>query len=234
MTTSNKPQGKISGTGLVDLTSFKSEEDFAAIERISGTGVVLVPEAFAAAAARIPMSGVGSVIPVPTDKKVSVHTGLVRLSSETLLNADGDPDDVLVIVGQAIVTGVPAKIGYRLIVVGMLLAPKAAEPIIAAASHRVSGTVLYYEGKEVRMFMNKTSLDKDFFDLLSDLVTIVVLADVTLDPNVTVDLLRAKVAGIILMGNLTVPKHLKSLVQVLATDQFGKIIVADPDNATGV
>ncbi|NLN27615.1 MAG: hypothetical protein GX161_05290 [Firmicutes bacterium] len=215
----------ITNTGYVDLTGVTDPEELAAIEQITNVGVVLVPEELAGAIAKVAIRNVGQVVKVPAGRRVSVRSGIVQLSGTVLENRDGDPTDVLVLVGQIVITGVPQRVGYELIVSGILVVPREAEDVISRATTQFAGQMFAYTGANVRVFTSKVTLDREFLELLPEGTALLMMDDATFEPDVTKELLQSKVTDILHMGALHVPKHLRAVVQVLASTSFGDLIV---------
>lgn len=230
MSEQETPRGGIGNTGYVDLTGFTKPEDFEGITRIYNTGAVLVPETLAAAAAKVPMKNVGQVIRVPTGRRVVVRAGMDEMSGKALENGSVDSGDVMLLIGQTVVTSVPAHVGFELIVAGTLIAPHEAQDVISAAITQLSGQVLFYRGKSFRVFNRPTTLDREYFELLPEPVSLVIDSPVDIEQDVTKEIFREKVSDIVLTEWLIVPKHLKSLAQALATTNAGLVDTDDDDD----
>src|SRR6187402_3090268 len=99
---SNSRSGHIMDVGMLDLTSAKTPEDLQYIRSIQDVGAILIPEHLAAVLAGVQMQDVGAIIPIPSGDHVDVITGQTKLTGESL--AAGDPETVLAIIGQVVVT----------------------------------------------------------------------------------------------------------------------------------
>ena len=75
--------------------------------------------------------------------------------------------------------------------------------------------------------MTDTRIGLDFFRLLDHPVSLVLLGDLSIAPDVTTAALREKVTDIILFSDVTAPAELLPVLQVLATDAFGAIRADD-------
>lgn len=223
-------QGGIENTGYVDLTGIADPKELEGITQIANTGVVLVREDMASAVAKIPMRNVGQVVSVPAGKRVSIRAGIVQMSGAALENADGDAGDILVLVGQTVINGVPAKVGYELVVVGMVILPFEAQDMITRAITKFAGQAMPYRGKTVRTFTSDVTFDREFLELLPDETALLLMSDATIESDVTKELLQAKVSDILHMSDLYVPKHLRAMVQVLATTSMGEILVQNEES----
>lgn len=224
MSDTQVPQGVIRDVGFVDFTGCKTEDELSEIKGIYNTGAVLVPEHLMGAAARIPMENVGQVIGIPADKKAVTKVGQIQLTAESIENGCSE-DEILVLIGQIMLTGVPTRIPCEIIILGALIAPKEAQGILSGAIKSITGTVSYYVGNSVRLFMGDTTLDAEYFELLPEPAALVTMGSLTIEDDVSKELLREKVTGIILMGVISVPKHLNATVQVLTTEKLGDIEV---------
>lgn len=213
--------GCIHDVGMLNLCYAKTKEDLANIKKIHDVGLVLVPEHLAGFLGGLNISDVGAVVPVPTDGKVNCMTGQVRLSADML--AAGDPETILVVAGQAFITGDCSTVGYREIrVVGQMFAPRSCEAAISAKMTQLTGQNFFLPSN-AKLFQGDESIGKDYLELLDDKVALVVMGSLTIDSGVTRELLKEKVAEIVLMGNLHGPADLVPLLQVLTTEKMGTI-----------
>ncbi len=135
--------GNIKNVGVLDLTSMKTPEEIARITSIENVGALLVPASLASALGAVPSRSVGTTVAVPEGNNVKVLTGELHMSGEAL--ADASSDEVLLNIGQLIVTSRIDKIGYKsIIVVGELIAPAGSESAVGAAIGQLTGSTIYY------------------------------------------------------------------------------------------
>ena len=215
----------LGSVGLLDLTGVHSIDDLATMGHIRAVGTALVPEAFFARFTTLPIGGVGDLvlIPTPVGGKIKVRKGHIQMSGEALASGTGNPTDILVINGRLAITSPVRAVGYQqIIVVGQLLAPASSRPVLEAALSCLIGEGLYYRDPSC-LFTTDTSFERAFFDLLDEPTNLILLGHTTLESDVTVELLRAKVAAITLVGTLTAPKSLIPVLQLLATTNVGTI-----------
>jgi hypothetical protein len=200
-------------------------------QRIYVVGSVIAPRGSEALLGPALAGGSGSVSYYPhradQDVDVKVLSGQVRLSGAMLANPAGQASDILIAAGQVAVTGEVSTLGYRLVVVaGQLAAPAASrdtiEPVI-----QVQGQAGWYQGGNPRVFYDSTTLGPDFFRLLDEPASLVVFGNLTIADGVTEDMVREKVTGAVLFGNAIAPPGVVAVLQVLATDTFGKIRASD-------
>lgn len=153
---SEQPVGRepnvIRDVALLDLSHASSAGDLAHIAAIEDVAMLLIPESLTGALTAIPMRNVAAVVPVPDGVRVRVHTGAMTTDGPGLAAPDGD---VLVQTGPLVITSPVERVGYsRMIVTGLVLAPRGSEAALAAGLTRVTGVVAYYdlaEGQRVRM-----------------------------------------------------------------------------------
>lgn len=213
--------GVVHDVGVLDLRYAKSPEDIKDIRGIHDVGVILISEEAAAALNRIEISDVGSIVTLPANLKINCMTGQIRLSGEALQH--GDPETILMIVGQTMITDTIQSVGYKEVrIVGQLLAPRDSQAVLSAKLTQLTGQVLYIPSKS-RLFMGNESINQEFLELLSEPTPIVVMGNLTLERDVTKDMLKTKIPEIVLMGNVSAPKELATLVNVITVEKMGKI-----------
>ncbi len=214
-------------TGALVLTSPVQRVDY---RKLIVMGLVLAPHGSESAlgAGLTRMTGSVDYYPYAEGQEVKVSTGQLRAGGELLANPSGGPDDVLVVAGQLIVTGPVTKVGFRRIVVaGQLLAPWDSQPVLGPAV-TVKGQLTWYRGQP-RFFVGKERFGRSFFELLDRPMTLALVGSFEIDPDVPLELLRAKVEEITLVGKLVAPSHLVGVLQLLTTEKAGTITVADDD-----
>jgi hypothetical protein len=222
--------GEITGMGLLDLSALTTPEDLAAITGIHKVGGILVPEALLPRLMGIPMSAVGTIVPVPAGERVRVLTGQVKLTGEALASPGGD-GEILLVVGQLIVTTPVERVGYQgLHVYGQVIAPKGSETAIGSALRRLNGQTIYYTG-EPRFFAGNDRFGRGFFEALERPVALVLAGNYVVEADVSADLLKEKVAQLILAGTLRAPRALVPLLQARCELMAGTIVPLDGDGS---
>jgi len=222
---SGSRSGEISDMGMLDLSSAKTPEDLAYIKSLHDIGAILIPEHLTAALAGVEMHDVGAVIPIASGDNVNMITGQTKLTGESL--AAGDPETVLVIAGQVIVTTRVDKVGYKAIqIVGQVLAPRGSETALASKVTRLAGQLVYYP-QGARFFIGDDTVTGEFLEMLQGPTSFLVMGHLNLNDDISADLLREKVSEIALMGALSVPRHLAALTQFLTVEKMGDIQVRD-------
>jgi hypothetical protein len=88
---------------------------------------------------------------------------------------------------------------------------------------QIQGQVGWYEGGDLRILNQDTTLGPDYFRLLDNPVSLVVFGDLTIADGVTEAMMRDKIGSIVLFGDAIAPPGLVAMLQVLATDAFGDI-----------
>jgi hypothetical protein len=198
-------------------------------KRIHVVGSVLAPRGSEGSLGKAFAGGSGAVsyYPYAEGQDIKVLTGQVRLSPAMLANPAGQPDDVLIAAGQVVLTGEVTAIGYRTVLIaGQLVAPAASRDTIEPAIH-LQGQVAWYEGAKPRIFNGDARLGPDFFRLLNEPASLVVLGDLALSEGVTETMLGEKLTGITVLGDVIAPAGLVGAAQAFATDVFGDIRAAD-------
>ena len=212
-------------TGTLILTSPVPR---VAYRQVIVTGLVLAPHGSEATLGAGLTRVMGSVdyYPYAEEQEVKVSTGQLLADGEILANPAGGPDDVLVVAGQLIVTGPVTKVGYRRIVVaGQLLAPRTSLAVLGPAIV-VKGQLAWYTGQP-RFFVGKERFERSFFELLDRPLSLALVGRFEIGPDVPPELLRDKVAEIVLVGRLVAPRRLVGVLQLLTTEKVGSITVAE-------
>jgi hypothetical protein len=215
-------------TGTLILTSPVHK---VAYRQIIVMGLVLAPSGSESAlgAGLTRVTGSVDYYPYAEGQEVRVSTGQVRADGELFANPTGGPDDVLVVAGQLIVTGPVAKVGYRRVVVaGQMLAPRDSQRVLGPAT-AVKGQLVWYTGQP-RFFVGKERFGRSFFELLDRPLTMALVGTFEIDPDVPPELLRDKVAEIVLVGKRIAPSQLVGVLQLLTTEKLGVITVAGDDH----
>ena len=215
----------IENMGVLELINMKPE-DLARISLIQNIGVILVSEALSGVLLNITQRNIGMIVTIPqTSGKIKVLTGQLSLGGDVFSNSSGSSEDILVITGQIIITSsLVEKIGYKdIIIAGQLIAPKGMESLLASAVTRMSGQIAYYTADTPRIFMGNDTFSKAFFDLIEGKMAMLLVGSFEIDSDVDIATLKQKVSEIILIGELSAPKTLVPLLQLLAVVKLGEI-----------
>lgn len=217
-------QGHIEDMGVLNLLSAKTPEDLAGIRSIEDVGCILIPEHLGTAlTSRVSIENVGTIVPVPQDGKVNVIAGQGRFTGEAL--AQGDPDTLLVVAGQLLITSVVEKVGFRgIFVAGQILAPLGSDVALTSAITGLMGQAFYYRAG-ARIFMGHERLGREFFELVEEPIALMIVGHLEIADDVTPELFKAKVSEIAVCGNLEVPRTLHALAQFLTQEKAGEISV---------
>jgi hypothetical protein len=193
------------------------------------TGSVLAPRGSETALGPVLAGVTGSIsyYRYVDGQDIKVLSGEVKLSGAMLENRAGRPDDILLAVGEVIVTGQVSAVGYGLVLItGEVAAPEASREVIESRL-QVQGELAWYPGNNLRAFHGRASLGAGFFRQLDEPVTVLAFGPLAILPDVTESLLREKVRSFTLFGPTTAPAELVGVVQFLATDVFGTIEASD-------
>ena len=215
--------GTVGHVGILDLTWAKSPEDLARVTSIEDVGIVQVSKELYGYVISIPQQSVGMVQVVASGPHQSV-TGSLRMTGDFL--AHGNPETILDVTGCLLVLPPVEEIGFKQIVVnGVLALPRGSEGILSAKLGDVTGAVTFYPADQgtPRFITDNESIGREFLELLPEPTPFVVMGNLTVENDVTADLMRSKVSEIILYGNLRVPRPLYPLVQFLTKEKSGNI-----------
>lgn len=121
----------------------------------------------------IPMHFVKSIITVPSDMKVKLLSGDVKLKGEFLENIDGDPEETLLVTGELMVTTAFQKVGYKsVILAGEIFAPKVCEHTLTSSISQWHGEAFFYSGEPkffVYLKQRKTGSETEASELSGDI-----------------------------------------------------------------
>ena len=133
-------QRKITHLGLLDLRHLRSVDELKNVTGISHVGTILLSDQLEGSINRIPMQYVGSIVTIPSDMKVKLLTGDLKLRGDFLENANGDPDETLLVTGGLMITSPFQKVGYKsLILTGEVFALKECEHILTSSISQLYG-----------------------------------------------------------------------------------------------
>ena len=192
-TAMNVPILDLSGVRDRSLLKYRSLENI---------GMVLVPEDIPDLLSGVACENVGVVLPVPPGTKVEPRVGQMELSGSTF--AAGSDKAILMLVGQIVVTPPVTQVGYRgVALVGQIVLPKETEALLAGKIITQVGQIAYYDGPHPRVFLEDTRLAKAFFELVDAPETLVLVGDTTITGDVSPELFRQKVAGLVVIGDVT-------------------------------
>jgi hypothetical protein len=165
--------------------------------------------------------------PYTPGANLRVQTGSVRLTAADLANPHGQPTDILLCVGQLVISGSVDTIGYRhVLTVGQVIAPRGTENVLAGRVLPLLGETVYYDAPP-RVFNGKDVFYGAFFELLDEPITLVLDGRFVFDDDVSPDVLKQKVAAIVLDGRIVAPRRLVPLLQVLTIARNGSITASD-------
>jgi hypothetical protein len=177
------------------------------------------------------MSGQVSYYPYTEGAVVRVQIGSQRMSGKALANPGGQPTDILLVIGSLIATSPVEQLGYQhLAVIGTVLAPAESEDALEGRVTSLGGGVIYYTAPP-RVFDGKDTFGPAFFEYLDEPITMVLTGRFTIDDDVSVDLVKQKVAAVVLTGKLTAPRDVVSLIQARTLTKTGVIRVSGSDDA---
>lgn len=214
-------RGVIHDVGVLDLRYAKSPEELRKIKGIHDVGVIIVSEEAASALTEMSINDVGSIVALPSNVPVNCLTGQIKLTGDALKG--GDPETILVVVGQAFITTTVTEIGYKEIrIVGQLLAPRDSQQALSSKLTQVRGQVLYGPAGS-RQVMGSDTFDQEFLELLPEPTPFIVMGSLTFADDVTKEILKEKIPEIVLLGTISAKKELVSLLNVITPEKMGNI-----------
>jgi hypothetical protein len=193
------------------------------------SGNVIAPEGSEAALGTglTRMSGNLLYYPYTPGANVRVRVGAREVSGQDLANPTGQESDILLVIGTMAIVGPIERFGYQhLVAIGMLVAPPGSETILAGRVTSLGGRVVYSAAR-LREYTGTDSFGRSFFEYLDEPILLSVTGHCTLEDDVTPDLLKQKVAGIILTGALVAPPDTVGMAQVLTIQKNGTIMRSD-------
>jgi len=146
-----------------------------------------------------------------------------QMSGAELANPVGQPNDVLVSVGQMVITSPVERLGFEhLVAIGQVVAPKVSESLLVGRVTSLGSGVAYYTAPP-RVFDGKDHFSAAFFELLDEPITMVLDGKFSFDEDIAPELLKHKVREIVLDGKIAAPRRLIPMLQLLAIMRDGKI-----------
>lgn len=191
------------------------------------TGTVVAPRGSESAlAASLSVTGSVAYYPYAAGQSVKALAGHTSLSGESLANSSGTVDDILLVAGQLLITSPVGKLGYQQIVVaGQLIAPRQSEALLATALSSF-GRVVWYTG-DPRIFVGKDRFGRGFFELVDEPLSLILAGKFEIEPDVAPELVKEKVAEIVLAGKLRASRALVPVLQLLTRQKEGEIIAVE-------
>jgi hypothetical protein len=193
------------------------------------SGEVIAPEGSEGAlgAGLTRMSGELSYYPYTAGASVRVRIGAQEIDGRSLANPSGAETDILLVAGTLAVRGAVERLGYQHVVVtGLMVAPSGSEDALAGRVTTLGGRIVYSAAR-LREFTGNDSFGRGFFEYLDEPILLAVTGNCTLEDDVTPDVLKQRVAGIILTGNLTAPRAALGAAQALMLQKTGSVVASD-------
>lgn len=213
--------------GVLDLSRMRSRDEARRL-RLTNIGLVLVPEDMPDLLAGAACKNLGAVVPVPPGTRIENRTGQMELAGEAL--AAGDPETILAVAGQIVITPPVTSVGYRgLVLVGQIFVPRSGQGALSARTLHVGGQLFPYDDDaRPRIFIGAPHLTRAFFEAGEEPMTLVLIGGGLFAADVTPDVLRHAVRSAVLIGGAAVENpDLAPVLQYLARTQLGAISVAE-------
>jgi hypothetical protein len=116
------------------------------------------------------------------------------------------------------------------VVVGTLVAPPGSEAALTGRVTTLGGQVVYSTAKP-RAFTGRDELSRAYFEYLDEPVLLLITGRCTLGDDVTPEIVKGKVGGIILNGRITAPRAVVPMIQALTLAKSGRISASDDPRA---
>jgi hypothetical protein len=201
------------------------------IPRIAVVGTILAPVGSenALGAAVTALIGLTHYYPYAEGQQVKVFSGQSNIGPAVLANESGAPDDILIAAGQVMVTGPITKLGFgQVLMAGQVMLPKESQDVFGSVL-QTYGQTLWYQG-EPRFIFGSESYGRAFFELVEKPLALLIFGELRIESDVPAELLRDKVSGITLFGQIFAPKHLIPVVQYRTTEKFGQIEAVEDES----
>jgi len=213
--------GQVVVTGKVESIGYRD---------IRVAGQLFAPRGSEAALGAKLSSVMGQVIyyPFSEDQDVRFVVGKERIG-RAYLEALAHPTVIIVVGNVDFEEDIPADLLRQklptMVLVGNINAPRSLMPLISALVAEKIGNITAYP-ENARFLEGEDTLSKEYFEYLPEGTALVIGGVITIEDDVSPELLRAKVREIILNGKLKAPKPLAGLIRGLITEKNGELIGA--------
>lgn len=201
------------------------------VTRVGYTDLILLGQVIAPTGSETALGAVsrrlsGQVLYYPYVEGATVRPLLAgTISGEALANIAGQPTDILLSVGNLVVTSPARRLGYQHVAVtGNVVVPKDTDSEILSRLIPLSGQVVSYSAPP-RVFDGKDHFSADFFELLDEPITLVLDGKFSFDQDIPRELLLQKLAALVFDGKIRAPRHLVPVLQARSIARDGKIDV---------
>jgi hypothetical protein len=162
-----------------------------------------------------------------TDQNLKVFSGQSTVTGTALANVGGTAEDILIAAGQLLVTGPVTKVGYQDVrVMGQAILPRSSQDILGPIL-QVAGQVIWYGGDNPRLYFGNDEFGRQLLELFDEPATLIVVGRATFQPDVTAELVKEKVAEIVLFGKIEAPRSIIPVLQYLTTEKYGSIVALE-------
>lgn len=222
-------KGIIENVMVLDLTRMQSEKEFQSISKISNVVCIIVPDSLSSSLARIHLENIAEIITVPDQANIKIISGSnYTMSGDELINSQGDPDKDMLIVacGSLFIDSPVSQIGYKEIITvcGDLIAPKESKSLLNPYITSKLSNSIFFEDSTPRLFSGKTSISKEFLELVEHPINLLVTGILQFDEDIPMQLVKEKVNQIYLTGRIIAPKELLPILNFLSIQNYGEII----------
>lgn len=196
---------------VLDLRN-TSVEALNEIEEIKNVAMMILPEnpsvEFSTALAKIPQHNVACSISLPADAAIKQSNGQVELTPATLKQ-----EGIIIISGQAVVTGTVEECNASLIVNGQFIHPKSSSFNIISCN----GQSLAFDYEQYVMFNDDMSIDADMMDLMENKTFFLCNGDISFKKDVTLEMLKEKRPCFLFNGDVKCQKNIAAYLKLNAS-----------------
>lgn len=199
-----------------DLRFLTDPEAIRQIERIHDVATLILPsdapKDVMSAFSAIPKDDIASILYFPAQAKLNMINGCSDLAFTP------EPNQYFIVNGMALIREMPETASATLYVNGLCLINRRLKDHPGLHLAEVNGAVTYCDLKEEpKLFSNKFTLDADTLRYLKKGQAIVVGNQLTIEQDVTVEMLLEKELTIIVGNKLLAPQHLLGYLKATAT-----------------
>lgn len=194
---------------IVDMRTFNTVEAVQAIEEMKNIAVLILPEDADAevmnAIHAIPKHNVATVLTLSKGAQVKQMNGQTELTPAVLKQ-----EGILLVNGQAIVTGTCDECKASLIINGQFIYPKSS-PI---NTNSVSGQAMSFDYETYVNFNEDTTFDADMLELMEYKTLFLCNGDIRFAKDVTIEMMKEKLPCFLFNGDIVCDKKIAAYLKL--------------------
>lgn len=197
---------------IADLRTINTVEAAQAIEEMNNIAVLILPEdaepEVMNALHAIPKKNVASVLTLPKGAKVNQMNGQCELTPAVLKQ-----EGILLVNGQAIVTGRCDEVNVSIIANGQIIYPKSCPINLASCS----GQAMSFDYETYVNFNEDMTIDADMMELMEYKTLFLCNGDIRFAKDITVDMLKEKLPCFLFNGDIVCDKKVAAYLKLHST-----------------